>query len=103
MRKKSNDTLRIIIQSICIFTFYIWTYKCGIKKSFFYSVWGQTISQWSPFSDCSATCNFGNPIRTRARTCEPNQLCVNVDLVNTTPCNREFPCPGICHLLYKLC
>ena len=53
------------------------------------------VSQWSSFSDCSATCNAGNQIRSRTRVCSPANLCKNIDVLNTVPCNKEFACPGM--------
>ncbi|XP_065663438.1 A disintegrin and metalloproteinase with thrombospondin motifs adt-1-like isoform X2 [Hydra vulgaris] len=60
-------------------------------------VQGQTYTQWTPFSDCSATCNTGSSIRTRTRTCTPSSLCLNAVLTDTISCNLQYPCPD-----YKL-
>ncbi|XP_047142615.1 SCO-spondin isoform X2 [Hydra vulgaris] len=56
-------------------------------------VQAQILTQWTTFSDCSATCNVGNPIRTRTRTCTPQNLCQGVPLFDTAPCNTQYACP----------
>ena len=55
----------------------------------------QVLTEWSMFSDCSASCNEGDPIRTRNRICSPANLCQSVDVVDTIPCNRQIACPGM--------
>ncbi|XP_065664837.1 SCO-spondin isoform X6 [Hydra vulgaris] len=56
-------------------------------------VQAQILTQWTAFSDCPVTCNVGNQVRTRTRTCTPANLCQGVSLFDTTPCNTQYPCP----------
>ncbi|XP_065680062.1 uncharacterized protein LOC100210856 isoform X21 [Hydra vulgaris] len=54
-----------------------------------------TLTQWSGYSDCSATCG-SNGVRTRYRTCSPlvQNGCVGIELTNSIFCDEQA-CPQI--------
>ncbi|XP_065682807.1 SCO-spondin isoform X2 [Hydra vulgaris] len=71
-------------------------YLIGFLSIFLFAssiVQAQILTQWTAFSDCPVTCNVGNQVRTRTRTCTPANLCQGVSLFETTPCNTQYPCP----------
>lgn len=59
-----------------------------------------TLTQWSSWSDCSATChaeNASSPIRSRTRLCQGATLggnCGGASLLETVNCNFQAQCPG---------